>query len=143
MTFGAVRSYDRAVDRLERAASYCEITETLARYAELIDRAEWDSLGDVFTPDATFDATGIGYDFLDGLDHIKRHMATIARHPAAHLVLNVTAEISEAAASVTSRLLGIQQDGRVFVGQYEDAMVREGDRWLIRTRLYSRLTARS
>lgn len=131
------------MDRLERATRYCEITETLARYAELIDRAEWDNLGEVFTPHATFDATSIGYDFLDGLDQIRRHMATIASHPAAHLVLNVTADISEEEASVTSRLLGVQHDGRVFVGQYRDQMVRDGDRWLIRTRLYSRLSARS
>jgi hypothetical protein len=128
------------MDRIQRAASYVEIVEMLARYAEIIDRREWASLSEIFSEDGTFDATSIGYDFLDGVAHIQQHMASSARHPVAHLILNVTAEIEDDRADVTSRLMGLQPDGRVFVGEYQDHMIRVADGWRIRTRIYSRLS---
>ncbi len=131
------------MERAERAVCYAEIVETLARYALIIDRREWDSLDEVFTPEATFDATSVGYDFLDGLGHIQQHMATDAKHPVAHLLLNVTAEIEPNRAEVTSRLLGLQANERVFVGEYQDAMVRGADGWRITSRVYHRLSTRS
>jgi hypothetical protein len=131
------------VNRTDRAVAYADIVETLARYALLIDRRQWAALGDVFTEDATFDATAVGYEFLDGLAQIQRHMGTDAKHPVAHLVLNVVAEIDGDGAAVTSRLIGLQADERVFVGEYRDAMIRGEDGWRIRTRVYRRLSSRS
>jgi SnoaL-like domain len=131
------------VERAERAVCYSEIVETLARYALIIDRREWSSLSEVFTPEATFDATSVGYDFLEGLGHIQQHMATDAKHPVAHLVVNVTAEIESNRAAVTSRLLGLQANERVFVGEYQDVMVRGAEGWRITSRVYRRLSTRS
>ena len=108
--------------RAQRAVSYTEISETLARYAQIIDRRELERLREVFTEDGTFDATSIGYEYLDGVDDIARHMETDAHHPEAHLVLNVVADINGDRASVTSRLIGVQPDGRLFVGEYQDQM---------------------
>lgn len=131
------------MDRTERAVSYAEITELLSRYALVIDRRQWDSLDEIFTHDATFDATAVGYEFLDGLLDIKRHMTTDARHPVAHLLMNISATIERDRAQVTSRLLALQDDGRVFVGEYQDTMVRSQTGWRIRTRLYARLSERT
>ncbi len=125
--------------RLQRAVSYTEIVELLARYATLIDSRDWDGLDQVFTSDATFDATSVGYPLLDGLDHIKHHMEHDARHPAGHLILNVTAEIDGDRASVRSRLAALQHDGRLFTGEYRDALNHTDRGWRIQTRVYSRL----
>lgn len=131
------------MERAERAVCYSEIVETLARYALIIDRREWNSLPEVFTPEATFDATSVGYEFLEGVGQIQRHMATDAQHPVAHLLLNVTAEIEPNSAEVTSRLLGLQANEHVFVGEYQDAMVRGAGGWRITSRVYRRLSTRS
>jgi hypothetical protein len=125
--------------RLERAASYAEIVELLARYATIIDSRDWNALGEIFTPEATFDASSAGYPVLDGLEDIKRHMATDARHPAAHLILNVVAEISTNRASVSSRLAALQSDGRIFTGEYRDELTRTDLGWRISARVYNRL----
>lgn len=126
-------------ERTHRAVSYTEIVELFARYATAIDSRDWDALDDVFTADATFDATSVGYEFLDGLEHIKTHMATDARHPAAHLILNVTADISGTQAETRSRLAALQHDGRLFTGEYRDELTHTDAGWRIRTRVYSRL----
>lgn len=126
-------------ERVHRAVSYTEIVELLARYATAIDSRDWDALDSVFTPEATFDATAVGYEFLDGLAHIKRHMATDARHPAAHLILNVSADISGEQASVRSRLAALQHDGRLFTGEYRDQFTHTDAGWRIQSRVYSRL----
>ena len=126
-------------ERVQRATNYAEIVELFARYATAIDSRDWDTLDTVFTPDATFDATSVGYEFLDGLAHIKTHMATDARHPAAHLILNVTADISGDHASTRSRLAALQHDGRIFTGEYRDELTHTPHGWRIRVRVYSRL----
>lgn len=126
-------------ERVHRAVSYAEIVELLARYATAIDSRDWDALDSVFTPEATFDATTVGYDLLDGLAHIKRHMATDARHPAAHLILNVSADITGDQASVRSRLAALQHDGRLFTGEYRDQLTHTDTGWRIQSRVYSRL----
>lgn len=126
-------------ERIERAVHYAEIVELFALYATLIDGREWDSLDRVFTTDATFDATSVGYPLLTGLAHIQRHMDQDARHPAAHLILNVTAEITGDVARTRSRLAALQHDGRVFTGEYRDELTHTDSGWRIRTRTYRRL----
>lgn len=126
--------------RMQRAVDYTEIAELQACYATLIDSRQWDQLDQVFTEDATFDATGSGYqEPMDGLEHIKRHMATIARHPAAHLILNLTVEIDDDRAAARSRLAALQSDGRLFTGEYRDELVRTDAGWRVRSRTYTRL----
>ncbi len=130
---------DFSATRVERAVAYAEIVEMLARYATLIDTREWGSLGEVFTADATFDATSVGYPLLSGLAHIQRHMENDARHPAAHLILNVTADIDGDRALARSRLAALQHDGRLFTGEYRDEVRYAEGRWRIHTRVYRRL----
>jgi len=127
------------IERVERAVSYVEIVELLAQYATIIDNREWDALDRVFTPNVRFDVTSIGSGVLSGLGHVKSHMANHARHPAAHLILNVVADISPDRASVSSRLLALQGDGRVFMGEYRDVFIRTQEGWRIDSRVYSRL----
>jgi hypothetical protein len=127
------------VNRLERAASYVEIVELLARYATIVDSRAWDEFDQVFTPGIRFDVTSIGLGVHRGLEDLKRHMAAHPRHPAAHLILNVVADIHPDHASASSRLLALQRDGRVFTGQYKDELIRTGEGWRIDSRVYSRL----
>jgi ketosteroid isomerase-like protein len=126
-------------ERIHRAVNYAEITELFARYATYIDTRDWEALDQVFTDDATFDATSVGYPLLEGLDHIRRHMQNDARHPAAHLILNVMTEIDGDRATARSRLAALQHDGRLFTGEYQDQLTYTDAGWRVRRRVYNRL----
>lgn len=111
----------------------------LARYADMIDRQEWDGLRSIFLPDATFDITDLGRGVLRDVEHIVRYMREDAIHPAAHLVANVCV-LDDAAHDdhfdVRSRLLAVQSDGSVVVGTYEDTIARTPDGLRIATRAF-------
>jgi hypothetical protein len=125
--------------RLDRAAAYVEIVELLARYAAIVDSRAWNEFDLVFTPGIRFDVTSIGLGVHRGLEELKSHMAAHPRHPAAHLIVNVVADIDGDRASATSRLLALQRDGRMFTGQYKDGLVRTDAGWRIESRVYARL----
>ena len=51
-------------------ADRLELHELPGRYGDAIDDRNWDRLRQVFTEDAVFDLTGVGFRRLEGIDDI-------------------------------------------------------------------------
>jgi len=102
-----------------------ELHELNSRYADLIDRREWDGLPAVIADGAIFDIrTPDRSRPLEGLEPIKDYMAHEARHPAAHHITNIYVDASDAEVRLRTRLILIQHDGRAESGEYDDVVVR-------------------
>ena len=115
------------------------ITETVARLAFVSDEDRFDQLGEVFTPDATYDMTSSGMGSFQGVDVLRAAMVQLSgsgHAPLSHIVTNtVITESSETAASVKSKCLMIMADGSVHGVVYDDTIVLHDGRWLITARV--------
>ncbi|MGH7789066.1 MAG: nuclear transport factor 2 family protein [Candidatus Binatia bacterium] len=114
------------------------IHETLHRYCHCIDRGRWDEFATLFTDDCRLDlspvlsvydgAAGIRQfaDFISGAGLFMRHMLT-----------NVIVDGDGARAHAQSYVLALTgAPGRTqqATGMYDDQLVKQGDRWLLRSR---------
>lgn len=115
-------------------ADRLELHELAARYGDLIDARDWDGLAGVFAPDGVFDLTDIGAGRLEGLDAIRAHMEQ-ARHPIAHHITNVHVDAGPPVV-LSSRVIGILDDGRTGSGAYRDRVERRPDGWRIVERAF-------
>jgi len=115
------------------------ITETVARLAFVSDEDRFDQLGDVFTPEATYDMTSSGMGSFRGVDALRAAMVQLSgsgHAPLSHFVTNtVITESIEAEASVKSKGLMIMADGSVHAVVYDDTVVLHEGRWLIAGRV--------
>lgn len=117
--------------------------ELTGRYGDIIDDKDWDSLGEIFTEDATFEVVDLVV--MRGLVEIKRYMAQEGRHPLAHLITNV--HVVEKAEGVELRSRGIfpitgkkkAPGHRVFYGSYYDKVIKTPAGWRIIDRVFSTL----
>lgn len=109
-----------------------ELHELAARYGDLIDARDWAGLDRVFTEDAVFDLSEVDGPRLAGLDAIREHMQG-ARHPHAHLIVNVYVDAGPPV-ELRSRVLGILDGRRVGSGWYRDTVVRTGRGWRVQCR---------
>ncbi len=114
-----------------------DLHELAARYGDLIDERDWDGLDRVFTEDAVFDLADVDGPRLVGLDAIRRHMEG-ARHPHAHLIVNVYVDAGPAV-ELRSRVLGILDGRRVGSGWYRDVVVRTDRGWRVQHRNFRML----
>ncbi len=116
-----------------------QITETVARLAFVSDEDQFDQLGEVFTPEATYDMSSSGMGSFQGIDALRAAMAQLSgsgHAPLSHFVTNtVITETSEAVASVKSKGLMIMNDGAVHGVVYDDTVVLREGRWLIAGRV--------
>lgn len=116
-----------------------QITEAIARLAFVSDEDQLDQLGEVFTSDATYDMTSSGMGSFQGIGALRTAMARLSdsgHAPLSHFVTNtVITESSDSAASVRSKGLMIMNDGAVHGVVYDDTVIRDGDRWLIASRV--------
>lgn len=111
------------------AGDRLELHELAARYGDLIDARDWDALAGIFVPDAVFDLSDIGAGRLEGLDAIVAHLDG-ARHPVAHHITNVHVDPGPPVV-LSSRVLGLLDDGRVGSGTYRDVVERRPEGWRI------------
>lgn len=118
-----------------------QITETLARQAFAVDENQLDQLGEVFTPDASYDMTRSGLGAFHGLEALSAaagQMFASGHAPLSHFVTNVViTETDDQAASVRSKALMIMQDGGLHAVVYDDTVTRHDGRWLIASRVIS------
>jgi hypothetical protein len=116
-----------------------QITETVARLAFVSDEDQFDQLGEVFTPEATYDMTSSGMGSFQGIDTLRAAMAQLSSSghaPLSHFVTNtVVTETDESTASVRSKALMIMQDGSVHGAVYDDTVTLHEGRWLIAGRV--------
>lgn len=112
--------------------SVVEIHQLLAQYASLIDGAQYDQLGAVFTDEAVFRIDSITDETLHGLEEIIGHMQRI-RHPLTHLIGNIFVSAGStgdpilagrAGFNVDSALVAVRRDGTVGAGRYQDVILQ-------------------
>jgi len=122
-----------------------QITETLARHAFVVDENRLDQLGEVFTPDATYDMTRSGMGVFQGIEALSAaaaQMFAAGYAPLSHFVTNIIiTETGEPAASVRSKGLMIMHDGGLHAVAYDDTVALHGSRWLIASRIVSPINA--
>jgi 3-phenylpropionate/cinnamic acid dioxygenase small subunit len=110
------------------------IEELLRRYCYIVDDAQWDALGEVFTADVRFVNEFSGTD-LTGIGPVTNWYRS-GRHPAAHLLANVlVAPRSDGRASARAKYLTVQHTGLVGTGEYHDDLVRTALGWRVRERV--------
>lgn len=116
-----------------------QISETLARHAFVVDENQLDQLGEVFTPDATYDMTSSGMGAFQGLESLRAaagQLFTSGHAPQSHFVTNIIiTETSASTASVRSKGLMIMPEGGVHGVVYDDTVVLREGRWLIAGRV--------
>ncbi len=119
-----------------RREDEARIRELALRYARMVDRRDWDSIGDVFTGDAELSGPGFSMkghgELVAGLRGIDRYAATL------HCVHNQLIEISDDAAwgevyCVANHLHQIEgEPWKLDMGiRYEDRYRRTGAGWRI------------
>ena len=134
---------------LQQMSDRIEIDELLVRYARALDYRNFDELDLLFTPDATFDAGGLGAP--TGPTAIKEMIRGTIGHLDAtqHLVGKSLIEFSEDGDSAEVRTYLISQHIRESApgpvkhyflgGEYYDRMVRTPQGWRITYRRLDRL----
>jgi len=113
------------------------IGEVLARYCHTIDSGRWDDFRQLFTADGRLDMAPMGV--FEGGDGIRKFTDQMQATGIVmrHFVTNLIVQGDGDRARVESYVLAISgQPGntRQTTGQYEDDLVKEGGRWLIRSR---------
>jgi hypothetical protein len=118
-----------------------QITETLSLHAFVVDENRLERLGEVFTPDATYDMTRSGMGVFEGIESMRAaagHMLAAGVAPLSHFVTNaVITETGESTASVRSKALMIMPDGTPHGVVYDDEVTLLDGRWLISSRVIS------
>ena len=116
-----------------------QISETLARHAFVVDENQLDQLGEVFTPEATYDMTSSGMGTFQGLEALSAAAGQLfasGHAPLSHFVTNIViTETGESTASVRSKGLMIMHDGGVHGVVYDDTITLYEGRWLIASRV--------
>lgn len=124
-----------------------QISETLARLAFVVDENALDQLGEVFTPDATYDMSSSGMGAFKGLEAIRTAAGQLfasGHAPLSHFATNIViTETGESTASVRSKGLMIMSDGSVHGVVYDDTVALHEGRWLIASRVILPLRAAS
>lgn len=122
-----------------------QITETLARHAFVTDENQLDELGEVFTPDATYDMTRSGMGAFHGIEAMRAaagRMFAAGIAPQSHFATNIViTQTGESTASVRSKCLMIMHDGALHAVVYDDTVARHEGRWLIASRVISPIHA--
>jgi hypothetical protein len=111
-----------------------EIHELLALYGHIIDDAEWDRLGELFTEDVVFDASDFGTPVDEGLAALTARWAAYDRHPLAHHATNIVISEKDGEVRLISKGLGVGRKGRVGSVTYRDVLRRTDYGWRIAKR---------
>lgn len=116
-------------------ADRLELHELPGRYGDAIDDRDWDRLDQIFTPDAIFDLTDLGSEYLDGLDAIKEFMDLRAVHPKTHLMTNIYVDPVPGGAQMFFRIVAMQSGGRMATASYYDNVVQTPNGWRVAHRV--------
>lgn len=121
------------------------IHETIANYCFHFDGGEFDEWVDLFTADGTFDAGAMGVQ--KGKDALRAFVGAIpGRMPMKdgapmlkHCVMNEIIKVNGDEATAKSYIVVVRSKGESalvngLAGRYEDQLVKQGDRWLFKTR---------
>ena len=109
------------------------IRKVLALYGHVVDSRDWDSLGEVYAPDATF--VSRGHEQAEGLEAIVEFLRTVPQ-PDQHTSTNHVIDFADDGNSATGKAkwFVVFADTRVAVGDYEDRYVKTEAGWRILSR---------
>jgi ketosteroid isomerase-like protein len=117
------------------------IHETIANYCFHFDSGEFDKWADLFTDDGVFDAGQRGvHKGKDALRAFLKNIPLTGGLPMVkHCVMNEITKVSGGEATSKSYIVVIRSKGEGalvngLAGRYEDQLVKQGDRWLFKTR---------
>jgi hypothetical protein len=114
------------------------IHELVALHGHLMDEGRLDLLSDLFTDDVTYDLTPLGGSVLHGVASIREAAEQLGgRNPVAHLVTNTVVATQDGQVTARSKFLGVQQDGLVGSGTYDDVFAKTMRGWRISRRRVS------
>ncbi len=114
------------------------IHELIALHGHLVDTGELERFSEVFTHDVVYDLSAMGGPTLHGVHAVSDAARRLGDgNPLAHLVTNTVVTTNQKHVMARSKFLGVQRDGRVGSGVYEDALRRTADGWRIAVRSVS------
>ena len=116
------------------AGDILAIQDLLAHYGHVVDDADWDRLGDLFSPDGVFDLQALGLGAASGAAELRTCFEGL-EHPVAHHTTNVVIQgTGDGRARVRCKYLVVMRDGRTRSGEYRDDLVRGADGWRLQRR---------
>jgi ketosteroid isomerase-like protein len=117
------------------------IHETIANYCFHFDGGEFEKWVDLFTEDGTFDAGGRGvHKGKEALRSFLKNIPLTGGLPMVkHCVMNEITKVNGNEATAKSYIVLVRSKGEGalvngLAGRYEDQLVKQGDRWLFKTR---------
>lgn len=122
------------------ADELAQIFQVNALYGHVIDRRQWDRIGEVYAQDAIYDSARGGV--LDGIAAIVEYLSS-SEQPLAHHVTNIHVELEPGGtrARVIAKFFILRRDGEVGSGDYEDSWVKLEQGWRIWRRKSTRRAA--
>lgn len=116
-------------------ADRVELHELPGRYGDAIDDRNWEGLGAIFTPDATFDLTDLGSRKLIGLPEIIRFMDVEAQHPRTHMMTNIYVDDRPVGVELYFRIVAMRSGGLVGTASYYDDVIKTPQGWRVKDRV--------
>ena len=116
------------------------IRELIARYSFHIDRSDFDAWADTFTEDGVFEVSGLmRFEGRSSIREFGNHIPKNERGQTGmmHYTMNQIIEVSGDTAKATCYLLLVREGTPLqtdIAGRYEDELVKQGGRWLFKSR---------
>jgi len=111
------------------------ILDVLARYAHVIDNADWDRLGTVFTPDVTFSGSRSAVQGWAGIAEMIGAVRPYYPHHTTDVLLGAR---TDGTVRAWSKYFIVRDDNTAGSGDYLDTLVRTPRGWRIHHRRISR-----
>jgi len=119
-----------------------DLLDLQALYGHILDRREWERLGEIYTEDAVFDATSVGIPVMSGLSSIREALVPLEESGvtlAHHSTNAVLVEATDTTARMLSKYIAHHLTASVAYGEYEDELVKLREGWRIRRRTARRI----
>jgi hypothetical protein len=113
------------------------IQQLVALHGHLVDGRELHRLDELFTPDAVYDVTALGYGTVRGIDEFRALTESFVddeRNPVGHHVTNVVVTEEADGVRARSKGIGVLRDGRAGSVVYDDLVTRTAAGWRIAAR---------
>lgn len=110
-------------------------TQLANRYGHVVDNRDLDTLSEIFTDDAVFDASKVGGAVHRGLPAIREFFSLGSDvHPPSHHTTNVYVHERDGAIRMSSKYIVGPLEGLARTGVYEDVLELQDGVWLISER---------
>lgn len=110
------------------------IQQLMAHYGHLVDARAFPRLGEIFSEDGVFDVLAYQAGRHEGLAAVIEFFER-ATHPPAHHSTNLYVYEEAGVVRARSKYAVPSDGGRMYGGDYRDALVRTTDGWRIRERV--------